>query len=73
MIECIQRLITNIVERVGTQGAAKESLGTVPREFTFAGGFGWGGILPDSREAATLREEFTKTCCCEDKRGLLNE
>jgi hypothetical protein len=30
MIEHIQRVITNIVERVGTQGAAKESLGTVP-------------------------------------------
>ena len=30
MIEQIQRLITNIIERVGTQGAAKESLGTVP-------------------------------------------
>ena len=28
MIECIQRVITNIVERVGTQDAAKESLGT---------------------------------------------
>ena len=28
MIEQIQRVITNIVERVGTQGAAKESLGT---------------------------------------------
>jgi hypothetical protein len=39
----------------------------------FATGFGWGGILPDSREVATLREEFTKTCCCEDKRGLSNE
>ena len=38
-----------------------------------SGGFGWGGILPDSREVATLREEFTKTCCCGDKRGLLNE
>ena len=33
MIECIQRLITNFVERVGTQGAAKESLGTVPVSF----------------------------------------
>ena len=30
MIEQIQRVIANIVERVGTQGAAKESLGTVP-------------------------------------------
>ena len=28
MIECIQRVITNIVEHVGTQGAAKESLGS---------------------------------------------
>ena len=28
MIEQIQRVITNIIERVGTQGAAKESLGT---------------------------------------------
>ena len=33
MIECIQRVITNIVERVGMQGVAKESLRTVPREF----------------------------------------
>ena len=30
MIEQVQILITNFVERVGTQGAAKESLGTVP-------------------------------------------
>ena len=30
----------------------------------FAAGFGWDGIFPDSREGATLREEFTKTCCC---------
>ena len=28
MIEQVQRVITKIVERVGTQGAAKESLGT---------------------------------------------
>ena len=33
MIEQIQRVITNIVERVGTQGAAKESLGTVPASY----------------------------------------
>ena len=39
----------------------------------FAAGFGWSGLFPDSREVATLREEFTKTCCCEDKRGLSNE
>ena len=31
MIEQIQRVITNIIERVGTQGAAKESLGTPAR------------------------------------------
>ena len=30
----------------------------------FAAGFGWSGLFPDSREVATLREEFTKTCCC---------
>ena len=29
----------------------------------FAAGFGWSGLFPDSREVATLREEFTKTCC----------
>ena len=33
MIEQVQRVITNIIERVGAQGAAKESLGT-PRELT---------------------------------------
>ena len=33
MIEQIQRVITNIIERVGTQGAAKESLGTVPASY----------------------------------------
>ena len=35
MIECIQRVIANIVERVGTQGAAKESLGSVKSSFNF--------------------------------------
>ena len=30
----------------------------------FAAGFGWDGIFLDSREVATLCEEFTKTCCC---------
>ena len=33
MIEQIQRVITSIVERVGTQGAVKESLGTVPASY----------------------------------------
>ena len=35
MIEHIQSLITNIVECAGTQGAAKESLGTVPASYTW--------------------------------------
>ena len=32
----------------------------------FSSGLGIGGLFPDSREVANLREEFTKTCCCED-------
>ena len=42
------------------QGRRVTKIGIGP----FAAGFGWDGIFPDSREVATLREEFTKTCCC---------
>ena len=34
-VQSVQRVITNIIERGGTQGAAKESLGTVPASYTW--------------------------------------
>ena len=66
MIECIQRLITSIAERVGTQGAAKESLGTVPAslsttmvsEGTFSGGakvFGWSVSLSRTEKFGEIK------------------
>lgn len=54
MIECIQSLITNFVERVGTQGVAKESLRTVPREFK-----GLEGVWDESTKIKASGKEWS--------------
>ena len=63
MIECIQRLITNFVERVGTQGAAEESLGTVPASFSPFGPFVFKGkVLGVQRPLATGAGHHSVAC-----------
>ena len=56
MIEQIQRVIANFVERGGTQGAAKESLGTVPASYN--AGVEAGGVMFDGMQ---LKDDFGET------------